>query len=186
AVSAKDGPAPEVVTALLQDKEGFIWIGSRQGLLRYDGFSFKTFRHDPNDPRSLPDNAVRVLLEDRDGAIWAGTNTGGLARLDRRTWTFDRFRHDSADPRSLSHDSVYALAEDADGRVFIGTQRGLNRLDRGTLQLERIEADLNDDFVASLALDARGNLYVGTVRSGLHVLERGTGRVLRVFRHDPR
>ena len=121
------GAAPETIGALLQDSAGFVWIGSREGLLRYDGFSFRRFRHDPDDARSLPDDAIRTLYEDRSGALWVGTNEGGLARLDRQTWTFERFRHDSSDPASLSHDSVYAIVEDGAGDLWIGTQRGLNR-----------------------------------------------------------
>src|SRR4051812_8224434 len=184
----KSGPAPEAVTALLQDAAGFVWVGSREGLFRYDGFSFRIFRHDPADARSLPDNAIRTLYEDRAGTLWIGTNAGGLARLDRATWTFDRFRHDEADPRSLSYDSVYAIAEDRSGDLWIGTQRGLNRMQGRDGRIERFLAGasgLEDDYVAALAPDPEGNLYVGTMRGGLHLLDRATGR-FRAFRHDPR
>ncbi len=182
------GGAPEAVTALLQDRAGFVWVGSREGLFRYDGFSFQAFRHDPNDARSLPDNAIRTLYEDGEGALWIGTNTAGLARLDEKSWTFERFRHDPADPASLSYDSVYAIAADSRGDLWIGTQRGLNRLERRSGRIERFVAGtsgLEDDYVAALAPDRSGNLYVGTVRGGLHLFDRETGR-FHAFRHDAR
>ena len=186
-VGGDGGPLPEAVTALLQDRAGFVWIGSREGLLRYDGFSFQSFRHDPKDAGSLPDNAIRTLFEDREDALWVGTNTGGLARLDRHSWTFERFRHDSADPGSLSYDSVYAIEEDRAGDLWIGTQRGLNRLDRRTGRMERFLSGtpgLQDDYVTALAMDGDGNVWVGTVRGGLNLLDRAAGR-FRAFRHDP-
>jgi len=186
-VGGEGGPLPEAVTALLQDRAGFVWIGSREGLLRYDGFSFQSFRHDPKDAGSLPDNAIRTLFEDREDALWVGTNTGGLARLDRHSWTFERFRHDSADPGSLSYDSVYAIEEDRAGDLWIGTQRGLNRLDRRTGRMERFLSGtpgLQDDYITALAVDGNGNVWVGTVRGGLTLLDRAAGR-FRAFRHDP-
>src|SRR5262245_36993521 len=116
-VGTEGGPPPEVVTALYQDRAGFLWIGSRDGLFRYDGQEFMEFKHDPADPASISDNAVRTLFEDGRSCLWIGTNSGGLERLDRARWKFEHHRHDSADPSSLSHDSVYAVAEDPGGAL---------------------------------------------------------------------
>src|SRR6267378_1498185 len=170
-VGGEGGPLPEAVTALLQDRAGFVWIGSREGLLRYDGFSFQSFRHDPKDAGSLPDNAIRTLFEDREDALWVGTNTGGLARLDRHSWTFERFRHDSADPGSLSYDSVYAIEEDRAGDLWIGTVRGgLTLLDRAAGRFRAFRHDPSDpkslpsDAIFALARDPSGRLWIGTER----------------------
>jgi ligand-binding sensor domain-containing protein len=76
-VGSESGPPSEVVTALYQDQEGFLWIGSRTGLTLYDGHGFTTFAHDPSDPSSISDDAIRTIREDGKGNLWVGTNAGG-------------------------------------------------------------------------------------------------------------
>jgi signal transduction histidine kinase/ligand-binding sensor domain-containing protein len=193
-IGSESGPPFTVVTALLQDSVGFVWIGSRNGLMVYDGHGFTTFEHDPSDPSSLSDDAIRTIFEDRGGNLWVGTNSGGLNRLDRTTWKFHRFRHDSADPRSISHDSVYAIVEDRDGRLWVGTQRGLNRFDPPTGSFERFLADpskpgsLSHNYVSSLLVDRQGRLWVGTVGGGLDHYDASSGRfdAWRPAQGDPR
>lgn len=178
----------EAVTAIFQDRSGFLWIGSRHGLSRYDGYASYVFEHDVADPASISDNSIRTVFEDRAGRLWIGTNTGGLNRLDPDTWTFRHWRHDSADPRSLPHDSVYSVVEDADGRLWIGTQGGLARFDPETERFERFPAGPEgppNDYVAGLHLDGEGALFVATVGGGLARRDPKTG-AYRVFRHDRR
>ena len=173
-VGSESGPPSEVVTAVLQDHAGFVWIGSRNGLTLYDGQSFTSFVHDPADASSISDDAIRTIFEDSHSNLWIGTNSGGLNRFDRTTWTFERFRHDSADARSLSHDSVYAIAEEREGALWVGTQHGLNRFDPKSRTFTRFLADpatsgsLSHDYVASLLVDHAGRLWVGTVGGGLN------------------
>jgi len=76
-IGTESGPPPEVITSLLQDRTGFIWIGARDGLTLYDGHTFTVFEHDPADPHSISDNTIRTIYEDSRGNIWFGTNTGG-------------------------------------------------------------------------------------------------------------
>ncbi len=80
------GPPPEVITALHQDRNGYLWIGSRSGLLLFDGYSYTTFQHDPSDPGSITDNTIRTFYEDRDGSLWIGTNTGEIRNALRYGW----------------------------------------------------------------------------------------------------
>ena len=189
-VGTESGPPQEVITALCQDRAGFIWIGSRDGLTLYDGYTFRVFEHDPSDPSSMSDNAIRTIHEDRRGNLWLGTNTGGLNRLDRATWQFQHFRHDSADPRSLSHDSVYAILEDRTGALWVGTQVGLNRFDYETGTFERFMADPGDpgsissDYVYTLYQDRDGRLWVGTIDGGLNLWQPESG-TFTALRHDP-
>ncbi|HEX5045057.1 MAG TPA: two-component regulator propeller domain-containing protein [Candidatus Polarisedimenticolaceae bacterium] len=179
-VGSESGPPSEVVTALHQDRMGFVWIGSRTGLALYDGHAFTSFGHDPSDPATISDDAIRTIGEDRQGNLWVGTNAGGLNRLDRATWKFESFRRRSGDPGSLSHDSVYAIAEDREGALWVGTQRGLNRFDPRT---RRFETFLPDGYVSSLLVDRAGRLWVGTVGAGLHRYDPAT-RSFEVWRHD--
>jgi signal transduction histidine kinase/ligand-binding sensor domain-containing protein len=179
--------AAEVVTSIYQDRAGFLWIGSRAGLILYDGHASIVFEHDASDPSSIVDNAIRTVFEDRRGFLWIGTNAGGLDRLDRTSWTFQHHRHDSSDPRSLAHDSVYAVVEDRDGRFWVGTQGGLNRLDPSSGRFERFPAGPagpRDDYVAGLHLDREGALWIATVGGGLARRDPTTGGFTS-FRHDP-
>lgn len=186
----RQGLPAEMIVTLRRDRAGFLWIGSREGLVLFDGYSFTLFDHDVNDPGSLSDNAVRTIQEDRAGNLWIGTNTGGLNRLDRARRRFERFRHDASNPRSLSHDSVYTVLEDRDGALWVGTQKGLNRFDPARHDFERLMADRSDDrtpggdFVLSLLEDREGALWVGTLGAGLQRRDPATGRFAR-FRHDP-
>jgi signal transduction histidine kinase/ligand-binding sensor domain-containing protein len=189
-VGTESGPPPEVITSVYQDRAGFVWIGSRDGLTLYDGYTFNVFEHDPSDPTSISDNTIRAIFEDRRGNLWLGTNTGGLNRLDRATWKFEQFRHDSSDSRSLSHDSVYAILEDRGGALWVGTQSGLNRFDPGTGTFERFLSDpedpgsLSHDYVYALHEDAEGTLWVSTIGGGLNRRDPHTGR-FTAYRHDP-
>jgi signal transduction histidine kinase/ligand-binding sensor domain-containing protein len=161
-----------VVPSLLVDRDGLLWVGSREGLYRYDGYLATAFRPRADDPGSVSDVDIRSLYEGRDGSIWVSTNTAGLNRLDRRTGRFTRFRHDSADPASLSDPSVYGVAEDTPGRVWAGTQRGLNRLDADG-RFTRFFHDpdrsgsLANDWVYALHRGQSGTLWIGTVGGGV-------------------
>src|SRR5262245_34889567 len=187
----RQGLPAEMIVSLRRDRAGFLWIGSREGLILYDGYSFTLYDHDINDPESLSDNTVRAINEGRDGSLWTGTNTGGLNRLDRARRKFERFRHDPSSPRSLSHDSVYAVLEDRNGVLWVGTQKGLNRFDPAKRDFDRLMANQSDDktpggdFIISLLEDRHGALWAGTVGAGLQRREPTTGRFER-FRHDPR
>ena len=71
--SLEDGLSQNSVLAMLQDRQGFLWFGTQEGLNRYDGYTFTTFKHDPDDPNSLSMNSILALYEDREGILWNGT-----------------------------------------------------------------------------------------------------------------
>lgn len=184
-VGSEIGPPPEVITAILQDCYGFVWIGSREGLSRYDGETFVTYRYDPDDPGSISDNSVRAIFEDRSGHLWLGTNSGGLNRLDRATGRFEHFRHRSADSASLSHDSVYAIAQDNEGTLWVATQMGLNRFDEKTGTFSRFVFDADDaqtlshNYITCLLVDSQNRIWLGTNGGGLNLMDQTTGRFTR-------
>jgi ligand-binding sensor domain-containing protein/signal transduction histidine kinase len=187
-IGTEGGPPPEVIIALEQDRDGLLWIGSRNGLIRYDGYGYESLQHDPSDPGSISDSDIRTIYEDRDGTMWIGTNTGGLNRFDAATRSFVHYRHDSADPRSLSHDSVYAIHRDRRGVLWVGTQKGLNRYDPATKGFTRMLASgpegLVNDYILTLYEDRKGRFWVGTLGGGLSLWDEERGR-FEVFRHDP-
>ena len=162
-----------VAVTMLLDRDGLLWVGSREGLFLYDGYHARAFLPDPGRAGQISDIDIRALYQAGDGALWVATNTGGLNRRDPRTGTFAQFHHDSADERSLSDESVYGMAEDAEGRLWVGTQHGLNRLDADGRRFERHfhEAGRPDsianDWVYALHRGPTGTLWVGTVGGGL-------------------
>jgi signal transduction histidine kinase/ligand-binding sensor domain-containing protein len=168
-LSLEDGLSQNAVLDLLQDRQGFLWVATQDGLNRYDGYSFKVFKTDPDDPNTLSINSVLKLLEDDAGNIWVGTWGGGLNRLDPQTGAVRRYRYDEHDPASLSNDLVAALWEDGHGSLWVGTMGGgLNRLDRISGRFTRYRHDpadptsIGSDFVSSIYEDEHGALWLGT------------------------
>lgn len=85
--SIKDGLSQGMVHAITQDRYGFMWFGTKDGLNRYDGYSFTVYRHDPADSTTVRNSFINAVLEDRAGRLWVGTPTG-LDVFDRATETF--------------------------------------------------------------------------------------------------
>jgi ligand-binding sensor domain-containing protein len=91
--SIEQGLSQSVVECMLHDRFGFLWVGTQDGLNRFDGYEFQVYRYDPNDPDGISDNYVQTLLEDRSGNLWIGTNTGGLNHFNRKTGKFTRYQY---------------------------------------------------------------------------------------------
>ncbi len=155
-----------VVTALTQDHAGFLWIGTQNGLLRYDGYDFLHFQHDPADPTSIGANYIRALWLADDGRLWIGTTSNGISIYDPTTLAFRHIRHDPANPHSLPHRRVYAILGDARG-VWAGSNAGLSLLDPDTGAVVKHfrhrdddPGSLGDNRVRDLLIDQEGDLLV--------------------------
>ena len=129
--SIEQGLSQTSVMKILQDRQGFLWFATEDGLNRYDGYSFKVFRHNADDPYAISGNTVQSAYEDTKGRLWFGTYHGGLNLYDPLTEQFRHFRHDPNDPNSLSNDNVWVITEDGKGRLWVGTKEaGLNLFER--------------------------------------------------------
>ncbi len=185
--SAEQGLSQTIVECLLLDRRGFLWLGTEDGLNRFDGYEFRVFRHATGDPASLSYSEITCLLEDSSGALWVGT-FGGLNRFDPGFETCRRFVHDPGDSRTLAGDIVRALCEDRHGNLWVGLQGGgLDRLEPATGRIVHHRGAgpgrrIHDD-VRALLEDAGGRLWIGTA-GGLARFDPATGR-WRHFRHDP-
>ncbi|MGH8212411.1 MAG: two-component regulator propeller domain-containing protein [Rhodanobacteraceae bacterium] len=164
-----DGLPSDTAYTVAQDNRGFIWIGTRDGLARFDAQSFEIFRHDPNDDASLAANDVSALLVDKQGRVWAGGEGNGLNLYRPQSGAFQHWLHDSRDTRSLSGNDVMSVAQTADGSLWVAVYAGgLNRMLSGGGGFEHVrhhdgEIDgLKSDAVLALAGDARGGLWVGS------------------------
>jgi len=184
-LTADDGLSDNFIRCLLQDHQGFLWIGTGDGLNRFDGYEFAVFKPDPNVAGTLSHNTIHALFEDSRQRLWVATSVG-LNRFHPETQTFSVFLHRPGDPDSLSDDVINAIAEDGSGRLWIGTNGGLNLLDPETGRVRRIdraESGLASDVIRALAVAADGTLWVGTDRGLCRSSDRG--RRFQTYRHDP-
>jgi signal transduction histidine kinase/ligand-binding sensor domain-containing protein len=161
----------ETITAIVRDRTGFLWAGTREGLAVYDGYDVRVLQHSVSDPTSLSDDTVRRIYEDRSGGLWVGTDGGGLQRLDRASWRFQSF---------LGHESVYAMVDGNDGALWVGTQKGLVRIDPASGALERLDVGLPAPWVFDLHCDPAGRIWLATVGGGVAWLDPASRRITRV------
>ncbi len=190
-LSQADGLSQNAVTAIAQDRTGYIWIGTQEGLNRYNGYEFSVYENVSGAPNSLSNNWVWDIFVDRSGAVWIGTDGGGLNRYDPITDTFTHFRHDPRDVHSLSSDRVRAITQDSRGDLWVGTDGGgLNRLDPAHSRFVRFQHDpadpgsLPSNQVLSLHEDDHGAIWVGTDGGGIAILDPSS-KTFRFLRHDP-
>jgi ligand-binding sensor domain-containing protein len=124
-----DGLSQNAGLAFLQDRQGFLWIGTQDGLDRYDGHQIVEFRNDPENENSLINNSIISLFQDREGYIWIGTWGGGVSRYDPITKLFVNYISDPNKPDSLINPTVTDIYQDDNGTIWVGTLGGLDRLD---------------------------------------------------------
>jgi ligand-binding sensor domain-containing protein len=150
-LTTNDGLSQSNVTEILQDRRGFMWFATRDGLNRYDGSTFVVYKHDPNDPGSLSANFVLDLVEDDRGYLWIATNAGGVNKFDPTTERFTRYRHDPNNPNSISGDSVETIARDSRGLLWFGTSdSGLDKFDPTTGTFTHYPKDRDGKFVGRI------------------------------------
>ncbi len=166
-----DGLSQSTINCIIQDKLGYIWIGTQDGLNRFDGYSFTTYRHDPDDPYSLGDNFILGIDADAEGDLWIATRGGGVNKYELRTGRFHSFQHDEADPASLSSDRVRAVLVDNEGYVWAATiGGGLNRYNPGNGTFDRYSHSPTDpttllaNDIYTLYKDKAGTVWAGSVR----------------------
>jgi signal transduction histidine kinase/ligand-binding sensor domain-containing protein len=175
-----EGLSENTVLTIFQDRQGFLWFGTREGLNKFNGYEFTVYKADPGDPTALSDAYITTALQTLDGDIWLGTYYGGLNRYDPDVKRFERFLPDAADPSSLPHARISALFEDSQGMLWIGTVGGLSMMDPETDGFINFEHDpavpssLSDNHVQAIYEDPAGALWVGTP-AGLDRLNPATG-----------
>ena len=168
-----DGVSHLTVYALHADRTGFLWFGTMYGLVRYDGSSFRTFRHDPFDSTSLSYDDVVTIGEADDGNLWIGTWGGGASRYDRRAGRFVRYLPGGADSTSVSDGVVWAVAPTTDGGAWLGTGQGLDRVGPDGIRVQHFRTGddepigLGTSPIRALCLDHTGTLWAATFGTGL-------------------
>jgi len=178
------------VICTLQDSRGFMWFGTREGLNKYDGYTFTVYRNNALDNKSLANNLVNDMVEDTKGYLWIGTWGGGLDRYDRRTNQFTHYRHEPANPVSLSSNLVTALLLDSRGILWVGTEDGgVNQMDSTGGFVHYVHdpgnsTSLGGNYVRDLVEDADHHIWVATMNGGLNLFDRWS-RTFRRYLHNP-
>ncbi|MDR8391577.1 ATP-binding protein [Aliifodinibius sp. S!AR15-10] len=180
------------ITALEHGKNGHIWVGTENGLNRWnpEKNDFTRFFHKPSDPESLSHNSILSLEQGKSGFLWIGTAGGGLNYYDPNNQRFYHYKHDPSDPESLSGNSVYSLLEDSRGVLWVGTENnGLNRMDRIEGTFTSITHDIgnpesiSNNSIHSLYESRNHILWVGTFAGGINYVNLKEPRFGH-FRHN--
>ena len=162
-LTVADGLPENSVSCILQDHLGYMWFGTQNGLVRYDGYNMKVFQPDPNDSLSISNRQIQTIYEDKSGSVWIGT-TVGLNYFDRATETFTRYVHDPDNSTNINANYVTNIYDDRAGNLLVGTGTGLNLLDREAKTFKHIYFG---DSVSSIGVKAfiedtlTGNFYIG-------------------------
>jgi len=173
-----DGLSQVSGNAVIQDSEGFLWIGTQDGLNRYDGRDFVIHKNSAGDPDSLWDNFVNAIWEDSQDRLWILTNSpGAINRYDPETEEILTFRLQPSDEGAppVRAVNVKALWEDEAGNLWIGTfGSGIFVLDQETGETEHLYAladrngGLSSNAISSIFEDSTGTVWIGTFGGGLY------------------
>jgi ligand-binding sensor domain-containing protein len=190
-IGISEGMKQQSATDIIQDSKGFIWIGTQQGLHRYDGLEFKVYQPTAFDTTSLSDTFILGMAEAKNGDIWVSTDNGGLNRLDQATGTFKKYRSNPNDSTSISSNTTIKPFEDSKGNLWVGTfDSGLNRMRAGQdglfdhiVNVEGDTTSLSNNRVFFVDEDAEGFIWVGTL-NGLNRIHPETDEITR-FLYEP-
>jgi diguanylate cyclase (GGDEF)-like protein len=182
----------EVIT-LLQDKQGFIWIGTETSLYRYDGYNFIKYQHDPEDSSTLANNYVQTLFEDKLGVLWIGTYGGVLHQYHTKTDNFSRFTFDKGNSDTLQNTGVItSIAQGIDNTLWVASlSGGVSHFDvtskkftqKFNHQIENNNS-LSDDKAYAVLQASNGIVWIGTRDGGLNAFNPVTGKFTH-YLHQP-
>jgi len=166
---------------IVEDRSGYIWVGTENGLNKFDKKSrkFTRYMNNPKDKNSIASSSIRAIYIDKEEVLWIGTD-GGLSKFDPQTNHFKNFKHIPGNSETLSNNSVYSIYEDKNAVLWIGTLGGLNRFNKKTLKFKSYRHDpkdqnsLVDNWIYAM-LEHEGDLWIahrGTDAHGLTLFNK--------------
>jgi signal transduction histidine kinase/ligand-binding sensor domain-containing protein/FixJ family two-component response regulator len=168
----KEGLPQNTVYAVIQSKDGYLWLGTQEGLARFDGVHFNVYSK--RNLEQISNNLIRVLHEDQQGNLWIGSYGGGLICLKKKDGKFITF----TEKQGLSNNRILSICEDQEENLWIGTEAGLNRLScldlkngKCSLSTYTTKEGLYNNSIYSICQDQMGNMWIGTYGGGLNRLE---------------
>ncbi|GHV58013.1 hybrid sensor histidine kinase/response regulator [Bacteroidia bacterium] len=175
-LTIKDGLSNGSITCFLQDKKGFIWIGTADGLNKYDSYQISVYKHNPQQANSIGGNFIRCLYEDSANNLWIGTKGGGLSRMDLTTGQITTFRHEKQS-NSLSYNDVSGIVEDKNGNLWIAVDRGgLDKFDPHTHTFTNYppkypSGELLNNALTGIALDTHNTIWLSSWGGGVYCFD---------------
>lgn len=190
-----DGLSQSTIFAAIQDKQGYLWLGTIDGLNRYDGYEFKVYVNNPTDSNSISDNFISALFEDSEGYIWIGTVNGHLNRLNKKNEIIKRFYINDYFETEIKQEinfyeyplafsrnqinTVTTITEDKDGYLWIGTWgNGIIKFDKKNKSGLHIfnepnnSQSLSSNRVLDIIIDKNGTLWIATFGGGINKLDQ--------------
>ncbi len=181
--SSFHGLSHDKVLSIVQDRQGFMWFGTVEGLNRFDGYTFTSYYHKNGDTTSLCDNTAGSMLEDRHGNLWIGTSDG-ISRYNPATNDFTSYIPDPLREGSISDGRINQILEDEDGNFWLAFSNGyVDHFDRASGRFQHFLIDGNSLDITSLEFDRQGNLWIGT-RIGVVVMNKAQ-QIVQHFKHNP-
>lgn len=177
-ISTQNGLSNNIVYETYQDREGFIWIATDNGLNRFDGYDFKIFYHNTEDSTSLSNNVVRTILEDSNGNMWIGT-LDGLNLYNRKTETFKRF-NTPQNIRNIRLDIQHMLLDNED-RIWFNNLRTIGWFDINSLTFGFIDSDYS---ASTLAIDGRNSIWMSSQTGDLEEYKVDTKSTRLLKKHN--
>lgn len=188
----EDGVSGSEIRNVIEDEYGRIWFGTRfNGVNIYDGYNFKVYNHNPDNPNSLAGDPAFSVYKDKNNTIWVATLGAGLCKYNEETESFITYKHDPNNPYSIWDDSVQYVFEDQDSNFWVAAANGLDKMDRETGDFIHYSFDPVEPVAPSnqnikiFYQDSKHRLWLGLRRGGLRQIDPDTGDVLKAYIHDP-
>jgi PAS domain S-box-containing protein len=187
-LTIEDGLSQNSPLCFFQDDNSLMWIGTKGGINRYDGYNFTIFKSDIYDTTSISETHILAMRKDYNDILWIGTQNG-LNRLDPLTNTFTRYFHNPNELNSISDNRVNALCEDSFKEFWIGTSNGLNRFNQEKKQFIRYFKDtgnqnsISGNDVRVVYRDKSETIWIGTYGGGLNKFDHETEQFTQ-YTHD--
>lgn len=189
-ITVSDGLSQNTINSIIQDKYGFMWFGTQDGLNRFDGYEFKVYRNEQGNTNSISNNFIWKTLEDSEGNIWIGTFGGGLNKFNPVRELFIQYNSNSEEGKSLSNDNVFEIVESSPGIIWVGTNNGLNKVNVESgkvIQYEKLENSTEKgeptNLVNNIAVMKKNNVWFNS-KKGLSCLELQSEKISH-FQKDP-
>ncbi len=160
-ISGNKNLSESVIFSIYQGKMGFLWLGTQNGLCKYDGYNFTFYKTYKKKENSISGNSVICIFEDSENKMWIGTENNGLNYFDRKKEKFHHFKKNQNKKNNISSNSILSIEEDNNGIIWIGTRNGLNYFDKDKKKFSKL-TDIKAKSIRDIFIDEEENFWLAT------------------------